>query len=374
LAERSASWRAAIRPACGGTGKAGRRPNLAPREGAVKALDCAAVSHQETITMRKSSGILSRAALAAGVGLAACPPATAADLTAAIGRAQALPANTMPDPSLQSKLRDRAIALRADWLARGHSVQQLAATAAPSITGGSVTASTITVGDAGQFPSLTVAYTTDTPGLNFIAVEFASPNGQTFYAGGYATWYYTTSGTLSFAIATPVNLYSSPGAWSLTAAEVIDNAGNFTLYNSTQLKTLFTNLSFTVVNTGPAANAPPTIKAGELLNDTVSLSAQFPVLAATITAKDGTGPGIYQAYVLISPPGGGYSYYSFLPNAKPIKGGKIKANNVFGSYSPTGTWNIVGYGVCDYANNCSGSTSDSAIVTLFGTDTFTVTP
>jgi hypothetical protein len=322
--------------------------------------------------MRTSNEFLSRAALAAGLTLAVCPPAVAADVSQlpATGEHQ----GAAPDLSGQSHLRDMAIALRAQWLASGHSVQQLATTTPPAITGGSVTAKTITVGQAGEFPSMSVSYTADTPGLHFVSAEFVSPNGKTGYAGDYVTAYYTQSGEVSFAIAIPVSLYATPGKWTLASATVTDNAGNSTTYTASQLKALFTNLSFTVVNNGPEAKAPPTIMAGQLLNTTVSLSSQFPLLAATITAKDPGGPGIYQAFVEISPPGGAYKYYSFLPDALPIKAGKIKANNVFGSSSPTGTWSIVGYAVCDYADNCSGSTADKDIVALFGTDTFTVTP
>ncbi len=311
------------------------------------------------MTLRKSNAFLLCTALAAGVTLAARP-------------GNAAPA--APAAAHQPSLRDTAIAQRAQWLGRGHSVQQLATLSAPVITGGSVTASTITVGAAGEFPSLSVAYATDTPGLNFIAVEFASPNGQTSYGGGYATPYYTQSGMVSFAIVTPLSLYASPGKWTLVSATVIDNAGDMTTYGADQLRALFSSLSFTVINSGPADKAAPKIKAGQLLNDTVSLGAKFPVLKATITASNKGGPGIYQAYVIISPPGNPYSYYSYLPNALPVKAGRIKANNVFDAYSQTGTWSIVGYGVCDYAFNCSGSTADADIVALFGTDTFTVTP
>jgi hypothetical protein len=318
--------------------------------------------------MRKSSALLPRAVFAACTALAACPPAGAAPLSIATSAAPIALAQA------QQQTRDVAIALRAQWLARGHSVQQLAGLAPPSITGGSVTASTITVGTAGQYPSLSIAYGTDTPGLSYVSVTFVSPSGETVYSGSYTTWYYTQTGTVSFAIATPLGLYSQPGKWSLASATVVDNAGNSTTYTASQLQALFTNLSFTVVNTGPSAKAPPKIKSGALLNDTVSLSAKFPVLAANITASDKDGPGIYQAYVLIQPPGQTYSYYSFLPNALPMARGKVHANNVFASYSPTGTYAIVGFGVCDYANNCSGSNSDAAVVALFGTDSFTVTP
>jgi hypothetical protein len=321
------------------------------------------------LTMRKSSVLLPRAAFAACAALAACPSAGAAPTTSL-----AIPANNAALTQSRQQTRDVAIALRAQWLARGHSVQQLAALAPPTITGGSVTASTITVGTAGQYPSLSVAYSADTPGLSYVSVTFLSPSGETAYGGSYSTWYYTQTGTVSFAIVTPLGLYAQPGNWSLASATLVDNAGNSTTYTASQLQALFTNLSFTVVNTGPSAKAPPKIKSGALLNDTVSLSAKFPVLAANITASDKDGPGIYQAYVLIQPPGQTYSYYSFLPNALPMARGKVHANNVFASYSPTGTYAIVGFGVCDYANNCSGSNSDAAVVALFGTDSFTVTP
>ena len=316
--------------------------------------------------MPRSSLFLAQAAIAAGIGLTACPPSQAADLA----NPARMSAPQRPGASRQAI----AAALRSAWLAQGHTVQQLATTAAPTITGGSVTASTITVGQAGQYPALSIAYKTDTPGVNFLSVEFASPNGKTTYSGGYGIYYHSDKGTVSFAIVNPVSLYASPGAWSLASATIYDNAGNSTTYTASQLAALFTGTSFTVVNNGPTAPAPPSIVSGKLLNTTVSVSTKFPVLAATITAKDGYGPGIYEAYVIISPPGGGYSFYSVLPNAKPVRAGMIKANNVFGPYSPTGSWTIVGFGVCDYAFDCSGSTADSDVVALFGTDTFTVTP
>jgi hypothetical protein len=319
--------------------------------------------------MLKPSLCLSTASLAAAIGLTACPPSHAADL------AFAMAGETATAPRLAGTARpDLAVALRSAWLAQGHSVQELATTSAPTITGGSVTASTITVGNAGEYPALAVDYKTDRTGADYISVEFASPNGKTFYGGGYGIAYHTVTGTVSFAIVAPVNLYASPGTWSLAGATIYDNAGNSTTYTASQLAALFTATNFTVVNSGAAAPAPPAIVSGKLLNNTVSVSAKFPLLAATITAKDGYGPGIYEAYLIVSPPGGAYSFYSVLPNARPVRSGVIKANNLFGPYSQTGTWSIVGYGVCDYAFNCSGSTADSDIVALLGTDTFTVTP
>ncbi len=264
--------------------------------------------------------------------------------------------------------------LRAQWLARGHSVQHLAPLTPPTITGGAVTASTITIGTAGQYPSLSLSYQTDTPGLSFVSVEFASPNGQTVFSGAYPTDYYTQAGTLNFATVQGLNLYSAPGQWSLVSATIFDNAGNSKTYSASQLKALFTNLSFTIVNTGAVDEKPPTILSGQLVNDTVSLSAPLPTLAAKILAKDNNGPGMYIAYVQISPPGGGYSFYDLVPYPEPVDRGRLKANNLFDQFSPTGTWSIVAYGVCDYAGYCSGSSNESDVISLFGTDTFTVTP
>jgi hypothetical protein len=322
--------------------------------------------------MRKSSAIVSRAAVAAGVLLSTWLPARAADMftVGSVGSIDTMPAGMGGD----ADLRDVAIGLRAAWLARGHSVQQLGAISAPVITGGTVNASTITIGNAGEFPSVQISYATGAPGLYAIEVTFVSPNGKTSYSGGYGTFYYTKRGTEKFAIAAPLSLYASPGKWSIASATIIDNAGTMTTYDASQLQPLFKNLSFTVINTGLVAKAPPKIISGKLLNTTVSLSAQVPFLKATITANDRREPGIYQAYVTISPPGNPYAFYSILPNALPVKAGRIKANNVINPGSPTGTWSIVGFGVCDYAFNCSSSTDDSAIVALFGTDTFTVTP
>ncbi len=263
----------------------------------------------------------------------------------------------------------RAAELRAKYLASGH---KDARGTAPAITGGAVTASTLTVGEAGQYPTITFSYQTDTPGLNSVYFTFASPNGEAFYSANFGEPGYTTSGTASFAnIATP-GLWSQPGAWTLTGISIVDNAGTTTSYDAKQVAQLFTGLSYSVVNNGLVDGIPPHLRGGKIVNDTVSLSDRYPLLKVKLPATD-AGSGLQIGYVIISPPGGGYAFYEAVPLPLPVGKADIQAYTVFSPYDPTGTWSIVGFAVCDFANNCTGSTAQSAVIALLGTDTFTVT-
>jgi hypothetical protein len=306
----------------------------------------------------------------------------------ALAGLQAVPlhAATMPDDMLAHRVyvtpgtapwahladvraQARAAGLRATYLASGHKDVR---STAPAITGGAVTAATLTVGQAGQYPSITFSYQTDTPGLNSVYFTFTSPNGEAFYAATFGEPAYTTSGTTSFAnIGTP-GLWSQPGTWTLASVTVLDNAGASTTYDAKQVATLFTGVSYSVVNNGLVDGTPPRLKGGKLVNDAVSLSGKYPLLKVKLSGTD-AGSGLQIGYVIISPPGNPYAFYEDVPLPLPVAKADIQAYTVFSPYDPTGTWNIVGYAVCDFAYNCTGSTAQSDIIKLLGTDTFTVT-
>ncbi len=306
----------------------------------------------------------------------------------ALAGLQAVPlhAATMPDDMLAHRVyvtpgaapwahpaeataQARAAGLRATYLASGHKDVR---STAPAITGGAVTAATLTVGQAGQYPTIAFSYQTDTPGLNSVSFTFASPNGKAYYGTTFGEPAYTTTGSTSFASLAAPGLWSQPGTWTLVSVTVLDNAGASTSYDARQLAKLFTGVSYTVVNNGAVDGTPPLLKSGTLVNSTVSLSDKYPLLKVKLGAAD-PGSGLQIGYVIVSPPGNPYAFYEDVPLPLPVAKADIQAYTVFSQYSPTGTWNIVGFAVCDFANNCTGSTAQSDIIKLLGTDTFTVT-
>jgi hypothetical protein len=268
-----------------------------------------------------------------------------------------------------ARAQAHAAELHATYLASGH---RNARTTAPAITGGAVTNATLTVGEAGQYPSIAFSYQTDTPGLNSVYFTFTSPNGEAFYSATFGEPAYTTSGTASFANLGTPGLWSQPGAWTLASVTILDNDGASTTYDAKQVAKLFTGVSYTVVNNGLVDGTPPHLKGGKLVNATVSLSDKYPQLKVRLAATD-AGSGLQIGYVIISPPGNPYAFYEDVPLPLPVAKADIQAYTVFSPYDQTGTWNIVGYAVCDFAYNCTGSTAQSDVIKLLGTDTFTVT-
>jgi hypothetical protein len=310
------------------------------------------------------------AGLACTLAALAAAPSGAAELP--LGRI-IVPSGTDPVQALyQAQSASRAATIRARWIAAGHSPEQAPGDTL-AITGGTVAETTVTIGVPSNYPTLTMKYTAGTAGLNFISVEFVSPNGRTLYSGGYSQGGYTEAGKVAFALTGPLNLYSQPGKWTLYAATIYDNAGNATNYDQAGLATLFRHTTFQVKNTGTVDDAGPKIRSGKLQKNPVSLSAKLPTLKATISASD-HGSGLYLAYVFIQPPGQTYSLASIAALPLPLTHGNLPAYNLFATSDPTGTWGITGFAVCDFAQNCVGSMTDADVVALFGTDNFTVTP
>jgi hypothetical protein len=272
-----------------------------------------------------------------------------------------------------AQVRGTEAALRAQWLASGHTAAQLTTLAPPSVTGGAVTAATLTVGKPGQYPTISTSFATDTPGLGELYYVFASPSGQSVYYAAYGAPAYTRKGTVTFRNVSPPSLWSQPGAWTLVSLSIIDGAGTETTYDAAQIASLFKNTSYTIVNSGLVDDKAPRILSGKIATPTVSLSARYPLLRAAIDSVD-TGSGLWEGYILVSPPGASYSEYEDVPLAMPLKRGDVNVDTVFTTGDPTGTWSITGFAVCDYAMNCTGSTNDADVMALFGTDTFTVTP
>jgi hypothetical protein len=271
------------------------------------------------------------------------------------------------------RARQAAASLRGAWRRAGHTARDAAAVAPPAITGGTVSGRNLAVGDPTAYPRIKFAYRTGTPGLSAVDFIFTSPNQQAAYYAAYNEPDYSTEGLHSFDATSPPALWSQPGTWTLASIQIIDRAGNMTTYDAGQIATLFHTPSYSVVNTGLVDALAPVITAGKLYNTTVSLSATYPLLRASITASD-HGSGLFLAYLLIQAPGSTDGFYEDVPLPRPKISEAVNADTVFASYDTTGTWSIIGFAVCDFAMNCSGSVKPADILALFGTTTFNVTP
>jgi hypothetical protein len=244
--------------------------------------------------------------------------------------------------------------------------------ASPAITSGSIVTTALNVAVPPATPEIKFTY--NTPGLLYYAYfAFVSPAGNELYVQ-YATPVPTSKkGTIAFEdLLSRIGLYAQPGTYTMIAAGITDGSFAQTDYSQSQLQAIFSNLTFSVTNTGAVDFTPPTISAGKILTNTVSLSAAFPFFRSSITAADDVS-GVAYPIVFISPPGDGGFGYSFNNYAPlPLLSGKF-ANATSVAGEPTGTWSIIGYGACDVAENCFIDETQADILSLFGKDSFKVT-
>ncbi len=273
---------------------------------------------------------------------------------------------------MQARVQARAAKLRSAWKAAGHAEPEAAV--APEIVSGSILTSSLNVDLPGAAPKATVTYKTGASSLSYVELYFYSNNSSQVYYLSYDPYYYATAsthGTATFSgYAYPLGLYSAAGTWTLGFAYVVDYAGNYTYYNSTQLATLFSKLTFNVTSRYQDI-VNPTISAGKVLTSTVSESAKNPVFKLSITAAD-HGSGLGSVFALVEPPGAGYGYEVYGDTALPAATATIPGS-LYMSGLPTGTWTIYGYGACAVAGNCLYDYNSADVQALFGTTSFTVT-
>lgn len=309
----------------------------------------------------KASAIL---ALGLSLGLASAARADVTPGPIAVARGQ-----SVSQAIAQAQLTQRVATLRAQWL----STHRTPSTAVPpQILSGSILTPTLTVAVAKSVPVIKFTYTTGSPGLAFVQVILTSPDGLVSLLPLYAQGTRTTGGTIVFSNPDNLPYFSQPGPWSITGAYISDQSGNYTQYDQAQAQALFTPSAVTVVNNGPVDITPPVVTSGTLLTPTVSLSSPLPEFRATLTGTDNAS-GIYVAFVGILPPGGQFSYVNQVPRAFPTLSGTTNAYSQVFAGSPTGTWTISFYELCDVVDNCFTDTTPADIQKLFGTTTFTVT-
>jgi hypothetical protein len=246
--------------------------------------------------------------------------------------------------------------------------------AAPTIVSGAIVSQTINVTVPPATPEVKIKY--KSPGLlSFIELEFVSPAGNYLYSFYDAPVPKSKSGTVTYEyLFQSLSLWAQSGTWTLSSAEIVDAAGNYTLYDASQLGALFPSLNVTVVNPGQVDYTPPTISAGTILTPTVKASAAYPYFEAQLSMTDDVS-GVAYPLVFISPPNGDYSesYDTALPLPElSVMALSATPLDAFGPIQ-TGLWSIMGFGGCDLAENCTYDFNASDVQTLFGTTTFKVT-
>ncbi len=243
---------------------------------------------------------------------------------------------------------------------------------APQITSGSVVSTSLTVGSPGAVPEISFGFLTGSAGLQSVSFTFTSPNGAvnntaTYYAGAFSQ-----SGEITFSGSSVAPFYSQPGIWALTQISITDNGGGFTQYSADQIRRIFRNTRYTLVNNGPVDLTPPTVETGKVLSPTVSLSSPDPQFAVHMTGIDNLS-GLAVAYVFIAAPGAPFSNTYASSFAFPRLSAGVDAVVPLFPGSATGTYTITGYEMCDVAGNCLIDQSAADVQKLFGTTSFTVT-
>ena len=270
-----------------------------------------------------------------------------------------------------AQMKARAAQLRQRWMAR-HPGED--AGAPPTITAGEVLSASVNVQVAPAAPTFQYSFTTGVYGFNYAYFEFAGPNGNQTYFSFDQGFEGNTHGT--HVVRDPgcgtYCFYYEPGTYTLIDAYIVDYAGNGTYYEGSQLASIFTKTSFTLINNGKPDITAPTIVSGKILTPTVSLSATRPYFEAQLAVSDDVS-GVDYADLVVTDPNGDVYYVNGNPSSPITKTANMQVFFDFSDTTPTGTYTITEAFIQDVAGNAVSVTSASQIQSLFGTTTFTVT-
>jgi hypothetical protein len=206
---------------------------------------------------------------------------------------------------------------------------------------------------------------------------FTGPSGQSIGFGYFiAPPGAEKTGTITFdGAGQPLSVYTQPGVWTLTYANIIDLAGNETVYNTAeQLDALFPSRTLTIVNPGRFDNTPPVVSSGKILTPSVSLSSADPFFGVALNATDDLSGISYMTIYLSEPGGAAYTGNTTVSAPTQMLAGSVVAGALLAPGLPTGTWTMTGYQVCDSTNNCLTQTNPATLQQQLGTTSFTVTP
>jgi hypothetical protein len=243
--------------------------------------------------------------------------------------------------------------------------------APPAITAAKILTPSVSVRTAPGYGLFSFTFTA--PGYyNYNNFIFTGPSGQTVDVG-YSIAPPGAEKAGSIVFFNPFSIYTQPGTWTLTEAQIGDLLGNVTVYSGTKLAALFPSLTLKIVNTGPYGSTAPTVTSGKIETPKVSLSGKLPFFRATLAATDDLS-GIESTYIYLNEPDG-TAYPGFPLILQTTQGLKVNATagvllNTPGL--PTGTWSVTGYSVCNVAGNCLTETDAATLKQQFGTTTFDV--
>lgn len=255
----------------------------------------------------------------------------------------------------------------------------------PAITAGRIITPSINVAEPpGQIAiSLTLKY--GTVGISTILPNFTSPDGThniSNFISPPMSPIQAPPKTFTAQIASPfanggLGIFSEPGAWTLTSILLVAKDNTTTYYTGSQLSALFPSLTVTVTNNGTPDTKPPIFGNGLILTPTVSISSATPYFVVRMAVADAIS-GVANASITFTAPAsnGGFpvSGSAYVSTLAPLQQGNVTAiSQAFTTSSPTGTYTITNYTICDYANNCLSDNLPADIEKKFGTTTFQVT-
>lgn len=269
------------------------------------------------------------------------------------------------------------------WLMRiaaaNASMVPTAVLAQPQILSGVLSDTMVVVTKPAASPTVTL---TIGGGAQTLYFDYQGPSGEPFYQSFYTPNVFPPTvklqGYLPSAIGGPVyetsfNLYAEPGTWTLVEATVCSGVGvNCSAYTGTQLKSLFNSLTVTVINHDTPDITSPTLKRGEIVTESVSLS-HGPPLEIDIGGTDNVS-GI--AAVSAGAFNGNYGIgTSSPPPLRRILRGSLPSTTSFQQNAPIGTYTVKSVSLTDVAGNSVMVSDPTAIKAAFhGHITFEVTP
>jgi hypothetical protein len=272
--------------------------------------------------------------------------------------------------------------LRARWAELAARGLTPATIVEPSLGASKILTPSINLGEAPGAPIVQLALNAGTVGYYALFASLISPSGSHEVGVGLEVPALPTNPEKRqfvvllqspFTSGEGFNIYSEAGVWTLQSINLSSNDGQLISYSGSQLASLFPGLTVNVVNKGTPDITPPKAGKGKILTPTVSLGSTAPYFAARLPVSD-SNSGVQSVSLSIIPPGSNFpSNSAYSPLAAPVKAGDVTAYATFNASSPTGTYTISAFQVCDYAGNCLYKTSAADIEAAFGASSFEVT-
>jgi hypothetical protein len=249
---------------------------------------------------------------------------------------------------------------------------------APTLTGFTITPSTIDTSATAQTLTLTAHVTDDASGLGVPANGYSSssitinpPSGGTMYSNHSIQFALDASKRVSgtaldgvYRTTVTIPRYSEQGSWRVLSGYLTDTAGNSRSISGTDLDTAGMQSSFT--QTGVGDTTPPALASLTISPASVDTSAAAQTVTVTARITDAvSGVGPYATSLWFSSPGGSKSVSAYLDASRRISGtaqdGTYQVAITVPRYSEQGTWRLNALYLNDVAGN-SASYSASQLV------------